>query len=230
MAVMTLIHIVAGIAALTSGTLATITKKGGLFHKRAGQVFFASMLVMASLGAGLAVPGADVTAGCIGLFSVYLVTTSWLAARAPQTPGDGRIELATGIVCSAIATATVVGNLDPATVIYPQGVSFTFASVMALAAICDISVALRGQLSRPHRIARHLWRMMLAFYYTVSSFFSGQQDVFHPALQGWLIWHLLGPCVLLLMLFWLGTTVWPVARRKRRAAIKRPALVGEAVQ
>ena len=48
------LHIGAGVLALAAGTTAAFARKGGRLHRLAGNVFFASMLVMATFAAWLA--------------------------------------------------------------------------------------------------------------------------------------------------------------------------------
>src|SRR5579862_1531279 len=77
-----ILHIGGGVLALIAGTIAVFARKGGRLHRRAGTLFFVSMLVMAALAVYLAVvrPGQLVNL-FIAAFTTYLVTTAWFAAR-----------------------------------------------------------------------------------------------------------------------------------------------------
>jgi hypothetical protein len=48
---------------------------------------------------------------------------------------------------------------------------------LALAALLDLKVIINGGIAGAARIARHLWRMCLAFFIATGSFFLGQMKV-----------------------------------------------------
>src|SRR5437763_1378794 len=76
------LHIGGGSVGLFAGTMAAFARKGGKVHRRAGTVFFVSMLVMAAFAVLLAaiIPGQ--TANLFGgTFVFYLVATAWLTVR-----------------------------------------------------------------------------------------------------------------------------------------------------
>ena len=75
------IHVIAGSVALLAGGAALSLRKGGRLHVRAGTVFFAAMLVMTTSGAMIAALGQERATAVIGLLTLYLVATSWMAAR-----------------------------------------------------------------------------------------------------------------------------------------------------
>src|SRR5687767_13744072 len=81
------IHIAAGMIGIVSGLIALASLKGATLHRRSGIVFVASMLVMSSTGALLAVlrqPAAVATVNAIGgLLTFYLVATALLNVRRP---------------------------------------------------------------------------------------------------------------------------------------------------
>ena len=47
------------------------------------------------------------------------------------------------------------------------------AMMTAIGAVADLTLLVRGPVSPHHRIARHLWRMGLAYFIAVGSFFTG---------------------------------------------------------
>src|SRR5579872_186518 len=85
------LHIGGGFTALIAGFIAALAPKGERIHRAAGRVFFAAMLVMGAFAGWLAVvrPGQLVNL-FIATLAIYLVGTSWLAARRR----DGRIGVA----------------------------------------------------------------------------------------------------------------------------------------
>jgi hypothetical protein len=225
-AIILALHIVGGSAAIVSGTTALAFRKGGRGHVVAGNVFFVSMLVMASIGA-LVAPFLVTAQGnpklfdsAAGFFTLYLVTTSWMTVRR-KAGTIGRFEVAAFLFASLLAAAIVLigtGRDDP-TGYYGMG------GVIALAAALDLKVILNRGITGGPRIARHLWRMCLALFVAVGSFFLGQQRVMPEYMQG-SFWLSVPPlAVLATMVFWLLKLRFArlVARlerglRRRRAA------------
>ena len=202
-----LIHIIGGSVALLSGAGALILRKGSRWHGRAGTAFFAAMLVMAGTGAVIAALKPERGTAMIGLFTCYLVATSWHTARR-RDGKPGRFELiALAVVLGCAATLFTLGVLglnDPRGRVdsLPWQVHFVFGSVAALAAAFDLSFLLRGQLDGVQRIGRHLWRMCVALLIAASSFFQGQQDEFPDAIRGLTIWYVPPLAVLAALIFW----------------------------
>jgi uncharacterized membrane protein len=204
----TLFHIAAGSAALVAGAGALAVRKGGPLHARAGTIFFAAMLAMAGTGAAMAAFISERGTAVIGLFTCYLVATSWTTARRRdgQAGGFERAGLAVALACAAamlsfglIASNSPTGKFDS----LPAAAHYPFAILAALAAGLDVSFLLRGRLERHQRIARHLWRMCAALLIAAFSFFLGQQKVMPHGMQGspWLFVPPLS--VLAAMIFWL---------------------------
>lgn len=215
------LHIAGGSVAIVSGTMALALRKGGRAHVLAGNVFFASMLVMASIGA-LVAPFLVTARGepklfdsAAGFFTCYLVVTSWLTVRR-KAGTTGRAEMAAFLFAAllAVAIALVGTGRDDPTGYYAMG------GLIALAAALDLKVILNGGIGGAPRIARHLWRMCLALFVAVGSFFLGQQRVMPEFVQG-SPWLSVPPlAVLAAMLFWLlklrFARTLAQLRRKRR--------------
>jgi hypothetical protein len=178
------VHIGGGTFAFASGIVAVAVRKGGRFHRTAGTVFFVAMLVMATFGAVLAVivPGQIVNL-FIGAFAFYLVATAWMTVRRKE----GAIGLAEKIallvalilsapfVILAIQLATGLPPLFKSAVPFEGPVLiaiYGFASVLVIAAIADARLVLVGGITGAPRIARHLWRMCVAFTLAAGSFFT----------------------------------------------------------
>lgn len=205
---LTLIHILFGSIALLAGAAALSLRKGSPSHARAGTWFFAAMLVMAGTGAAMAALKPERGTAVIGLFTAYLVVTSWTTARRRDGQA-GRFELyglvfALGVAATMLsfglqAAASPTGRLDS----LPSGAHYPFAVLAALAAGLDLNFILRRRLSGAQRIARHLWRMCAALLIAAFSFFLGQQDEFPQAWQGAFVWFLPPLAVFAAMLFWI---------------------------
>ncbi len=218
---LTMVHIVFGSAALLAGAAGLTVRKGSPLHARAGTAFFVAMLVMAGTGAAMAALKPERGTALIGLFTAYLVVTSWMTAR--RRSGEaGRFELyglvfALGVAAlmlafGLMAAASPTGRLDS----LPPGAHYPFAFLAALAAALDLNFILRGRLGAAQRIARHLWRMCAALLIAALSFFLGQQDEFPQAWQGAFIWFLPPLSVLAAMLFWIFRVRFARAWRRPR--------------
>ena len=234
MSVLTLVHIAFGSAALLSGAGAMAFRKGGRLHARAGTVFFAAMLAMASTGSVMAAVRVERGTMVIGILTSYLVVTSWWTAR-HRDGRAGRFELLSlgaALACAAImamfgamALNSANGRLDS----LPAAAHFPFAVVMLIAAVGDLNFLLRRTLNGRQRVARHVWRMSVALFIAAASFFLGQQDEFSPALKGLPIWFVPPFATLILMVFWLlrvrFARAWAWAAPRRRADPARVATV-----
>lgn len=223
------LHIAGGSVAIVSGTIAVAVRKGGRLHVLAGNVFFISMLVMASIGAFVA-PFLVTAQGnpklfdsAAGFFTSYLVITSWLTVRR-KAGTTGRAEMAAFVFASLLAATIVLlgtRTAGSATGYYALG------AIVALAAALDLRVILNRGITGGPRIARHLWRMCLALFVAVGSFFLGQQRVMPEFMQG-SPWLSVPPlAVLAMMLFWLlklrFARVINELKRKRRLRRAIPA-------
>ena len=169
------LHISGATAALVCGPAAMILKKGGRLHRLTGNVFFVSMLVTTGIGAVVAPMLNDPFSAVGGAFGFYLTATGWAAVIRP--PGRiGRFEPlallfilgvgATAAMLASQALASPTGTLNG----QPPQAGLIIASLCGLAAMSDISMILRGGVSGPARIARHLWRLCLAFLVAWLSF------------------------------------------------------------
>jgi len=176
------LHITAGSVGLVSGYTALFSRKGSYLHRRAGNWFFVSMLVMSGIGACGASIFPQKISVVAGVLTFYLVATGWstVMRRAGST---GLFELAAFVVACTTAAAGVVFGWQA--INSPTGLleglpgqpSFVFAGVAMLGAVGDLKMILRGGISGAQRVSRHLWRMCVALLIAATSFFLGQQQV-----------------------------------------------------
>jgi uncharacterized membrane protein len=199
------IHIAGGLAALPAGAVAVAARKGGRLHARAGTLFFGSMLVLGITGAILMPfrtpdPGSPI----IGLFVVYFVATSWVAARR-RDGTTGKFEIAACAAALVMAALMLSSGLrgDVETLEGGAGPVFIAATILLVAGLLDLNAILRARLTPAQRIARHLWRMCFAFFIATGSFFLGQQDVLPAAVRGSPILFVLAFAPFAVMAFWL---------------------------
>jgi uncharacterized membrane protein len=223
-------HISMAMLGLVSGTAAMTLRKGSPLHRQAGNVFFISMLTMASAGATIAafiVPvGANVMGG---LMAFYLTATAWVTVW--RKPGEiGRLEIAlallglatalTGITFGIMAANSPSGTLHK----FPFQGYFVFGGAALLGTALDLRMILRGGFSGTARLTRHLSRMCFAFFMATGSFFLGQAKLFPAEVRESGVLRIAGFLPLGLMIYWLiRTRVWPLLRRiqaRRLASIR----------
>jgi hypothetical protein len=224
-------HVSGGVGGLASGFLALGARKGERLHRVAGNVFFGAMLVMAGVGTLVAALFPQWTSVVGGLFAIYLVITAWASARR----GGGRagwVEWAVFPLVVAVAALSMslglqgLASPDGRVEGLPYQPSFVFAGLAALAAICDIRVILGAGVAGASRIARHLWRMLLALFVAAGSLFLGQPKVFPPSIRHspWL----LAPEILILaaLVYWMiRVRAWPPIREALRRSRFRPPFI-----
>lgn len=202
------LHISGGVVGLISGTVALASRKGARLHRVSGDVFFVSMLIAYGMGAATAPFLGQWSNVFGGLFSAYLVATSWATVMRPAGR-IGRFETGVVLVPLSAMAATLwfgwVGAHSPRGLI--QGVPFQAALVISalagFAAGLDLRVIWRGGVSGADRIARHLWRMCTGLLFAAASFFIGQPQVFPPPLRGSPILFLPVLAIIAAMIFWL---------------------------
>lgn len=222
-------HILGGGIALASGFLALFARKGSALHRRSGNLFVISMLVMCGSAAWAAAVQEIGISILNGLLTFYLVLTGWLAVvRKPGVTGKTEVMAMFGALLitwahfrlGQQALTAVDGKLGG----FPAGLYFFFAGLALFSALLDALTLLRRGARGPARILRHLWRMTTALLIASISLFLGQADLFPESMRHWLI--LLSPplTVLLLLLYWIakyGARQW----RTRAARVKQTQLV-----
>lgn len=218
------VHIAAGSVALLAGAGAMGFRKGSRPHRRAGNLFFGSMLVMSAIGASLAAIKPDVGTSLMGALTFYLVATAWMTViRVEGTSGrfeKGAMLAAVVLAVVAIAWgAGVAANGEGRPRDYPATFYFVVGAVLATLAAFDLRLVVRGGIAGARRLARHLWRMGLAFFIAAGSLFLGQPDVFPEPLRPVAIRAVPVLLVVGLTFFWLirvSFTGWHGRRAKQR--------------
>ena len=214
-AIILYLHIAGGSVGILAGAAAVAVRKGSRLHALAGHVFFASMMVMAAIGAAVAPFLASAQGdpkrfdAFIALFTCYLVATSWVTVRR-KAGTVGGFEKCAFAFASLLAVVTILfgarAAASPSGMVggFPAQAYYVIGGIIALAAALDLKVILKGGVTGASRIARHLWRMCVAFFIATGSLFFGQQDVLPQALRDAPILLLvLGFGPLAVMLFWL---------------------------
>ena len=229
-------HISMGLVGILSGAAALTIRKGSRPHQLAGQVFFVSMLIMASMGATLAMTYSPNRGNVMGGgMTFYMVATAW--ATVWRSPGKvGRLEIALALLGSTIAgaglTFGVMAAMAPNNMLdkYHPPLYFIFGSVALLLTAFDVRMIARGGVTGASRLTRHLLRMCLAMFMATSSLFLGQPQVFPMALRHSGVLPVPVLLVIAALLYWLiRIRVWPRLRRIRAArATAAPSTMGAA--
>jgi tetratricopeptide (TPR) repeat protein/uncharacterized membrane protein len=181
---MVLIHVCAATVGLIAGALSMTFRKGSDLHRLAGNAFVIAMLIMASSASFMAVflrPNAGNALG--GLLMIYLVTTAWVTAKRREAR-VGRFDYAALLVAVVVVVGYATFGIQAANSGtglkdgYPSTLYFVFGTITSLFAVSDVRMILRGGVAGTKRIARHLWRMCLAFIMAAASFYPGQAKLF----------------------------------------------------
>ena len=224
---MLLLHISSATIALIAGTLAMIFRKGSGLHRAAGDAFVVSMLTMSAAGVYLATfsrPNVGNVLG--GALTFYLVTTSWVAARRREMKIGGLDRFAFALIV-AIALAEALSAYQASTSAsrmkdgYTPGMFLTLGSFALLFAASDVRMLRRGGIIGPPRIARHLWRMCLAFLVALVSLYPSRTRLFPAWLNQSNLLYV--PHVLLI-----GSMLWWRAHIASRRFVRPRAMPEEA--
>jgi hypothetical protein len=192
------VHICGGIVGLLSGVAAVSFRKGSPRHRMAGNIFFISMLTMASTAVYLG----NVFGGA---FAFYLVTTGWVTVR--RREGETTIfdwgallfGLAVGVPIMIDGLRMMSGSTPPKAGV-PVGMILFLGSVALLAAAGDLHMLVRGGVFGRQRVARHLWRMCFGLFIATGSFLAQRRVM---AFLGGPKIMLLAVLPLILLIFWL---------------------------
>lgn len=200
---MLVFHIFAGVIGLLTGVVALALRKGSRWHRKAGNVFFISVLMAAASAMYMSVTVKD-EFPFYAIIIFYLTSTSWATIKRPQGK-IGRFELIAFLVIAAIAISLITLALDPANGeqgTNESGLYFFFGAVASLATLLDLNMIVRGGLRGGHRIARHLWRMCLSMIAGMASFLDQEQFIPNYLLDTQLLWV---PLLLMfmMMVYWL---------------------------
>ncbi|MHA6288701.1 DUF2306 domain-containing protein [Maricaulis sp. CAU 1757] len=217
---LTVIHIIAGSVAVIAGALALAAPKGRPLHRAGGNVFAVAMTVSTIPGIALGVAHAGefyITAHA-GILALYLVASGRHAARSRSALERRPVRLLAIVNAANLAGLAGLALLamfsaSGRVLGFPPTDYMFLAVLVALGLGGDLRVLFHPRLSRPHRIARHLWRLCLAYFIAVGSAFTGPgASAFPEALQQSGLLALPELVTLALLLFWLAYTLWPRRR------------------
>ena len=223
MAMTYVIHIAAGSLALISGFIALYVIKGATLHRRAGLVFFFSMLTMGVFGIAIAIvrgvaPAVNVPAG---LLTAYLVVTGLATVRPLPVStrwlnaGAALVALGVGAASMSFAFEAIAnGGMRDGMPAFPF---LMFGTVALIGSAGDVRMMRSGAHRGAKRVARHLWRMSFALFIAALSFFIGQSKVFPEPIRILPLLAVPVVAVLVTMFYWL----WRVRIRRSLRGIVR---------
>lgn len=210
MPVMTYIHIIMGTIAVLAGAAALLTAKGSRMHRLVGNAFFVSMVIMALSSIYLAIVLPMAISILVGAFTIYLVATSWMAARRYDETIHllhyGALAMTLGVAVGGLWFGMEAQNspdgLKDGLPAFPH---YFFGGLALLAALGDgVMIARRG-IAGKQRIARHLWRMCFAYFIAAGSLFTGPgATAFPDSIRDTGLLSAPEPIILAIMLFWVA--------------------------
>lgn len=221
-----IVHIVAGLFAISVGYVALGTAKGQRAHRISGRAFVYSMIAMALIGSWMAAtrgksPEANVP---IGFLTAYLVVTGLTTMRPPQT-GGRRFDAGLAVLAAIIGLALVAFGIESAN--SPTGKLhsiptlpfFIFGTIALLASAGDFHLIRSGGvhlIRGAPRLTRHLWRMCFALLVAAFSFFPRVARVIPKGFP--VLPIVLTPALIVLgaMIYWL----WRVRTRRSLRGIR----------
>lgn len=162
------IHTPAGAIGLIASVVIVFAPKGTEFHRKVGNCFTVSMMVML-LSAFVAAILKD-SMGDVLLSAVifYTVSSAWLTARHKKND-TGFLEYAALLLIIAIGVAAIYLHAN-----WEEGETpniYPFWVVLAtMCAIGDIRNLRQAGLTGTHRIIRHVWRMSFSLLWAILAF------------------------------------------------------------
>jgi uncharacterized membrane protein len=181
-----LFHIFFGMLALFVAPAAMITRKGGIWHRRWGKVYFWAMAAVAVTAVLLSVLRPQLFLPLVAVFSFYLAFTGYrvLYRKSPQHTA-GTLDWA-GAVLMLLGGAGLIcyGAFLVRTSSFGT-VSIAFGSIGLLLAILDVRAFRHAPSDKRAWWFTHMRRMMAAYIATVTAF-SAVNFHFLPPVVRWL--------------------------------------------
>lgn len=173
------IHIVAAALGLIAGTVALAVAKGGRLHRRSGLVFVYAIVAMCGAAVAIAFVKGQAINVIAGLMTSYLAMTAMttvLPAVAASRARDIALMVMALVLGLVTMTAGFAAVVNPTITLFglpafPPGL-FLFGVLGLSGAAGDFKMMRTGVLRGAPRLSRHVWRMCMALWITVVSFFS----------------------------------------------------------
>lgn len=171
------IHVIAAALGLVAGGIALTAAKGGLVHRKSGLMFVCAMTAMCASALLPAIAKGQTTNVIGALMTAYLALTGFTTLR-PSSARTRWRDIGLMLMALALGLATVAAGLaammSPTGMVfgYPPFPFFLFGVLGLSGSAGDLRVIRSGALRGTPRLVRHLWRMCMALFISVVSFFS----------------------------------------------------------
>lgn len=200
------IHIIFGGIALFVAPAAMLTRKGGLWHRRWGKIFFWSMAVVAATAIVMSLIRSGLFFLLIALFSFYLAFTGYrvLSRKTARQCAERMDWVAAAVMLSGSAALIVYGVYLTLTSNFGT-VPIIFGAIGFLLTAADIRAFLNHPADKQAWWYTHMTRMLAAYIATVTAF-SVVNFQFLPPVVRWLWATVVGT---------LGIVVWTKYYRKK---------------
>ena len=126
----------------------------------------------------------------------------------------------TGDLFNDVSPAAVIADIAAA---IPVACRRHIVIIGSLAAVGDLRLILNRGVTGATRVARHLWRMTVAFFIAANSLFLGQQQVFPKAVRDSGLLNAPALLILGLLVYWLCHVGYGAYRRKRVRSVLAPS-------
>jgi uncharacterized membrane protein len=192
---------VAGTLALVAGLAAMLSRKGGRLHRRAGQIYVASMAVATVTALALVIFfSASAFLGPVAVLAFYSTFSGWRVLRRAAGTPPHRLDRAAA-AATVLAGAVLVGQA------LRQGANVVMLVLGGIALALGAGGLRAGPVDHHGRRQRHLRSMLAAYIGTVTAFSAVNLRVL-PVTVRWLWPTVLGTVAILL---------WSRAESRRQA-------------
>jgi len=200
------IHIFFGGIALFVAPSAMLTRKGGLWHRRWGKIYFWSMAVVAATAVVMSLIRSGLFFLLVALFSFYLAFTGYriLYRKTPQQRPNRADWTAVSIMLIGSLTLVAYGVYLMLTSSFGT-VAIVFGAIGIFLAMTDIRAFLNHPTEKQAWWYTHMTRMLAAYIATVTAF-SVVNFQFLPPVARWLWATIVGT---------LGIVIWTRYYRKK---------------
>lgn len=183
------VHVITGTLALTAGAIALIVKKGSTWHKRAGKLFFWSMILSAFAALTVALSPGHQSAFffSIGIFTLYLITSGYLSLRYKKPVKSYVWDKVVAITMILIAIGMIFMGITGGHINY---VLIVFGAVGLNFGIRDMINLRNPEKLKDQWLSLHIGKMTGGFIATLTAFIVANAII--PGLWGWFIPSLIG--------------------------------------
>ncbi len=159
-----LVHTPAGTVGLIAAAVALYTKKGSALHRKAGNYFTVSMLIMLVVGFVAALIKESPADMILSVVVLYTVFTAWLTAKRKivETGILEKVAIAWIIAVAIAAFILSAGRSEAET----PSIYLFWAGFAVFCAVGDLRNLRKAGLTGVQRVIRHVWRIGFSLVWT----------------------------------------------------------------